>query len=183
MGCSSSTGGAAGELPTGPVKTVDPRLPFKTYRQLFSLKNHWKTVQRKMDATAVDAFISFFRKHPEHKALFDADWMKHVDDDNEEMIRESIAFENHAVAIWTVYDEVMEDLDGNVGGAIRTLHSTAKIHKNIDGFSSDFFKDFKGVFIDGVKNALGDRYTDAADENFQNFYAFQLKHLEAAFNK
>lgn len=35
-----------------PPKKVDPRLPFETYRQLFNMKNSWKTVSRSLENTS-----------------------------------------------------------------------------------------------------------------------------------
>lgn len=58
MGCikSKPKENAISDLQTqqdqAPPKTVDPRLPFETYRQLFNLKNSWKAVTRVMDDTA-----------------------------------------------------------------------------------------------------------------------------------
>lgn len=38
-------------------KTVDPRLPFTHYRQVFSTKNAWKAVMRTMEETAKEHLI------------------------------------------------------------------------------------------------------------------------------
>lgn len=38
-------------------KFVDPRLPFQTYRQIFSLRNAWKAVTRAMEDTAKENLI------------------------------------------------------------------------------------------------------------------------------
>ena len=59
MGCLGSkeddnapadTGNSNAEQP----KTVDPRLPFESYRQLFNMKNSWKAVSRSMEKVAKD---------------------------------------------------------------------------------------------------------------------------------
>lgn len=55
MGCLGSK--EKEEPPPGPIqdkapKKVDPRLPFDTYRQVFTMKNSWKAITRNMDATA-----------------------------------------------------------------------------------------------------------------------------------
>lgn len=34
-------------LPEPDVKTCDKRLPFENYREFFTLKNYWKSVDRK----------------------------------------------------------------------------------------------------------------------------------------
>ena len=38
-------------------KSVDPRLPFQTYRQIFSLRNAWKAVTRSMEETAKENLL------------------------------------------------------------------------------------------------------------------------------
>ena len=59
MGCLQSkdkegdTGGG-GEIKEEAPKKVDSRLPFDTYRQLFNMKNSWKTVSRSMESVAKD---------------------------------------------------------------------------------------------------------------------------------
>ena len=63
MGCIKSKeegGGDSGHANEGATtgneqqKTVDPRLPFDNYRQLFNMKNSWKAVSRSMEAVAKD---------------------------------------------------------------------------------------------------------------------------------
>lgn len=49
--------GAGDALPTSQPKTVDGRLPFDNYRQLFNLKNSWKAVSRSMENTAKDCLL------------------------------------------------------------------------------------------------------------------------------
>ena len=38
-------------------KTVDPRLPFSNYRQIFSIRNAWKAVSRHMEDSAKETLI------------------------------------------------------------------------------------------------------------------------------
>lgn len=38
-------------------KIVDKRLPFSNYRQIFSIRNAWKAIQRSMEQCAIDTFI------------------------------------------------------------------------------------------------------------------------------
>jgi hypothetical protein len=38
-------------------KTVDPRLPFSNYRQIFSIRNAWKAIQRSMEEHATETFM------------------------------------------------------------------------------------------------------------------------------
>ena len=59
MGCpGSKEDNAAADAGNGAakeeVKTVDPRLPFENYRQLFNMKNSWKAVSRSMEKVAKD---------------------------------------------------------------------------------------------------------------------------------
>lgn len=43
---------AANELVDKPPPTPDSRLPFTAYRDLFTLKNFWKTVQRNKETSS-----------------------------------------------------------------------------------------------------------------------------------
>lgn len=38
-------------------KTVDPRLPFSNYRQIFNIRNGWKSVARVLEDTAKETLI------------------------------------------------------------------------------------------------------------------------------
>lgn len=40
-------------------KVVDPRLPFSNYRQIFSIRNAWKAIQRSMEECAKESFIRY----------------------------------------------------------------------------------------------------------------------------
>ena len=40
-------------------KTVDPRLPFSNYRQIFSIRNAWKAVSRHMEDNAKETLIRY----------------------------------------------------------------------------------------------------------------------------
>lgn len=42
---------------TSTNKTVDPRLPFSNYRQIFNIRNGWKSVSRVMEDTAKETLI------------------------------------------------------------------------------------------------------------------------------
>lgn len=57
MGCLQSKekdGDIGGGFKEEAPKKIDSRLPFENYRQLFNLKNSWKTVSRSMEAVAKD---------------------------------------------------------------------------------------------------------------------------------
>ena len=38
-------------------KTVDPRLPFSNYRQIFSIRNAWKAISRSMEDCAKETLL------------------------------------------------------------------------------------------------------------------------------
>jgi len=40
-------------------KTVDPRLPFDNYRQIFSIKNAWKAIMRSLEETSKEHLIKW----------------------------------------------------------------------------------------------------------------------------
>lgn len=69
--------------------------------------------------------------------MFDS--FKNLDLTNEEAVNDNMAFENQAVAIFTVFDDVMENADGKVDNAIYELNRAGKIHAKIENFQVEMF--------------------------------------------
>lgn len=78
----------------------------------------------------------FFTKHPDRKLLHE-DLASFGDD--QEMHR-SAAFEDTAVAIFVVFDEAMEKLDGETTIAIRIFQNAGKAHAKINNFDPAYFQ-------------------------------------------
>ncbi|XP_013387644.1 uncharacterized protein LOC106156771 [Lingula anatina] len=176
MGCSSSSDGGLDNHYDEPPRKVDPRLPYTTYRQVFNLKNSWKAINRKLEDTAKDNLMRFFRKHREYQAMF-----PQLKDMDEEIMQTSDAFEDQSLRIFNIFDEVMEYIDCNVDNAIDILHSTGKQHARIEGFKPEMFSEMEESFMEAAKEVLGDRFTESADDNLRKLYQFCIKHINAGY--
>ena len=55
-------------------------------------------------------------------------------------MRDSPAFETHALMVFAVFDDVIDNLDGDVQTLLEKLESVARIHAKADGFSFEFFQ-------------------------------------------
>ncbi|ELT94139.1 hypothetical protein CAPTEDRAFT_214116 [Capitella teleta] len=160
------------ELPESKPKQVDPRLPFDTYRQLFNLRNSWKTVARNLTETSKDCLIRYLKKYPEHKAMYRG--CANLED--EEAMRASTSFENAAVPVFNLFDDVMENSE-NVDIAIAQIGMGATPHKKIKGFRTDYLKAMEEPFIEAVSVTLGDRFTDPTEQNFRKLYQFVIQEM------
>lgn len=145
-------------------KTVDPRLPFSNYRQIFSIRNAWKAVTRSMTDCAKETLIRFFHDHPNHKERFPD--IKHITD--EEEMRTNDDFENVAMDIYQVFDDVINSLE-NVDIALKDIRQGAISFP----LNKQMIKDMQPPFVDTIKLTLGsDRFTEATEENFKLLYQF-----------
>ncbi len=62
-------------------------------------------------------------------------------------MRSSPDFEMHALMIFAVVDDVVENLDGDVDTMIEKLESVARLHAKAEGFSSEFFQVVKNFIM------------------------------------
>ncbi len=81
-------------------------------------------------------FCRFFRLHPYFQQIFP----KLKDLNHELEMRSSPDFEMHALMIFAVFDDVVENLDGDVDTMIEKLESVARLHAKAEGFNSEFFQ-------------------------------------------
>eukprot|EP00914_Ancora_sagittata_P003539 GHVO01007437.1.p1 GENE.GHVO01007437.1~~GHVO01007437.1.p1 ORF type:complete len:228 (+),score=39.10 GHVO01007437.1:16-699(+) len=162
------------ELPESQPKKVDPRLPFDTYRQLFNLRNSWKTVARNLTETSRQCLIRYLKKYPEHKAWYRG--IANIDLDDEEAVRASTSFENACTPVFNLFDDVMENSE-KVDIAIHQIKMAAAPHKKIKGFRTDHLKLMEDPFIDSVSETLGDRFTDAKEQDFRKLYQFVVQEM------
>ncbi|KAK2144866.1 hypothetical protein LSH36_724g01049, partial [Paralvinella palmiformis] len=120
-----------------PPKSVDSRLPFQNYRQLFQMKNSWKAISREMEKTSKDTFIRFFTAHPEYKAQYKS--LAGLDD--EDAMSASTEFEEIAVQLFNTMDETMEAIEKEkVDMAIESLKMAGQEYKKLEGFTAQYFK-------------------------------------------
>ncbi|XP_074662796.1 cytoglobin-2-like isoform X2 [Tubulanus polymorphus] len=166
--------------PQPPQKQVDPRLPFTNYRQVFMMKNSWKAVLRASDDTAKGSLLGFFKNNPEFRAMF-TKFQKFHNLYNEDEIYEDTVFEAHALAIFGVFNQVLENLE-NVDLAIEVLHKTGKQHAAMEGFEAKYFQCMVSSFMTACRQTLGDRFTPNVEKNFEELFVFIHKHLTEGFN-
>ncbi len=167
-------------LTTEAPKTVDPRLPFETYRQLFNLKNSWKAVSRKLEEVAKDNMQRFLQSHPEYKKVhpelekFDTDEKMYASDD----------FESVAVEIYNNFDVAMETMDGNVDASIATFKAAGQAFKLSPGcgYTVTYIRDMEETFVAAAREVLGDRFTEPTERNFHLLYQFAAERMIEGYN-
>ncbi|KAK3093094.1 hypothetical protein FSP39_010999 [Pinctada imbricata] len=152
-------------------KTVDPRLPFNNYRQIFSIRNAWKTVARSLEDTAKDHLIRFLARCPNYKESFSGIGNLNT----EEEMRESLEFETHAVNLFGLFDDVISNLE-NVDAALSDIHDAAQSSL----MSEALVKDMEETFYETLRTVLDDRFTDALKENYTLLYSFITTEIQKA---
>lgn len=150
-------------------KSVDPRLPFQNYRQIFSLRNAWKAVTRSMEETAKENLIRFLKKCPNYSQYFSSYDNSKTDEEN----KESFEFENDAMDIFGLFDDVVNNLE-QVDAAIREIRRMFSSHEK----AVEMLKDMKPTFMELISETLGDRFTSTTAENFHLLYGFILSEGE-----
>ncbi|GFS08611.1 neuroglobin [Elysia marginata] len=136
-----------------------------TYKQVFSLKQSWKGIKRKMEETGVEMFVRLFKTNSDLQALFQG--FKHIRSDDE--LRSNEALEYHATLVMTTLDDAITHID-NYEFVRQLLHKAGGSHMKFEGFQPDNFMQMKEPFLEAVRVTLGDRYTD----NMQTIYTIAI---------
>ena len=55
-------------------------------------------------------------------------------------MRVSSEFEAQAMIVFSIFDDVIENLDTDIEGVLEKLEELARLHAKIEGFSCEFFK-------------------------------------------
>lgn len=157
-------------------KTVDPRLPFSNYRQIFSIRNAWKAIQRSLEECATETFIRFLTNHPEYKEKYSS--ITGIKDGDLEELRKDQDFEDKSMHIYMIFDDVITNLE-NVDKALQDIQFGAAD----TNFSHKMVKDYQEPFIETIRLVLGsDRFTETTESNYKLLYEFVhdelCKHLE-----
>ncbi|KAK3787490.1 hypothetical protein RRG08_025752 [Elysia crispata] len=136
-----------------------------SYKQVFSLKQSWKGIKRKMEETGVEMFVRLFKTNSDLQALFQG--FKHIRSDDE--LRSNEALEYHATLVMTTLDDAITHID-NYEFVRQLLHKTGGSHIKFQGFEPDNFMQIKEPFLEAVRVTLGDRYTD----NMKTIYTIAI---------
>ena len=83
-------------------------------------------------------FCRFFRVHPYFQPMFGQ--LKELRGEQE--MRQSRQFEAQSLAVLSLFDFVIENLDKDVDAIHVRLEEVAKIHARIEGFHADLFQVF-----------------------------------------
>ncbi|XP_061172703.1 uncharacterized protein LOC133182022 [Saccostrea echinata] len=146
---------------TSTKKAVDPRLPFSNYRQIFNIRNGWKSVSRVMEDTAKETLIRLLEKHPQYKEKYPMI----AGLNTEEEMRESLEFETYAMQIFGMFDEVIQNLE-NVDAALDEIEHTGK------QLTPQLVTDLEDCFMNSLHLVLDERYTETLQENYRLLYGF-----------
>lgn len=151
-------------------KTVDPRLPFSNYRQIFSIRNAWKPIQRAMEDSATETFIRFLTAHPNYRKKFSN--VKGIEGDLEDL-RKQQEFEDMAMNIYVIFDGVIANLE-TVDKALQEIKYGAPATQ----FSKKMVEAYQESFIHTIKLILGsDRFTENTENSFNLLYGYIREEL------
>ncbi|BFZ07378.1 hypothetical protein BsWGS_10417 [Bradybaena similaris] len=136
-----------------------------TQKQVFSFKQSWKGIKRRMEDTGVEMFVRLFKTNASLQKMFQGFKDIRSDDD----LRSNEALEYHATLVMTTLDDAITHID-NYDYVRQLLQKTGASHVKFTGFQPDNFMAIKEPFLEAVKVTLGDRYT----ENMQNIYTIAI---------
>uniref|UniRef100_A0A1I8B2H1 GLOBIN domain-containing protein n=1 Tax=Meloidogyne hapla TaxID=6305 RepID=A0A1I8B2H1_MELHA len=126
---------------------VDSRLPFNEFRELFTLKNYWKTVRRNDSQCAKNMLHKYLKMCPEAKSRYPK--LASLDIDSPEC--SDPAFEGMASNYLKVFDEVItsvEQTPADASSACQRLSSVGKMHRSkVNGMKFDDFQQLEAPFL------------------------------------
>ncbi|CAD6186702.1 unnamed protein product [Caenorhabditis auriculariae] len=138
---------------------LDARLPYPNFRELFTLKNYWKTVRRNDKDCGKFMLAKYLHDFPENKPLYSK--LKNVDAATVDASCSDPAFETMSANYLKVFDDVIsavEEKPGDVQQACDRLTSVGKMHRTkVSGMQATSFQNMEEPFVHMVKNILQDR--------------------------
>ncbi|KAK0411804.1 hypothetical protein QR680_005855 [Steinernema hermaphroditum] len=167
----------------GAPPAVDRRLPFANYRELYTMKNFWKSVKRTDEGKLASMLmVKYLQENPDNVALYPK--LKGVDP---KMIGSGdINVENVAKQYVQVFDDVISSVEANPADATeacKRLNSVGKLHRvKVSGMESTNFQALEQPFLYMVSEVLQDRFNDKAEQLFKKFFQFCLQYLTEGFN-
>ncbi|CAI2355235.1 unnamed protein product [Caenorhabditis sp. 36 PRJEB53466] len=168
-------GGGGGQQPAAETPTLDTRLPYPNFRELFTMKNYWKTVRRNEKDCGKFMFAKYLNDFPENKDMYLK--LKNVKADVD-MNCSDPGFEAVAAQYLKVFDDVInavEEKPGDVQTACDRLISVGKMHRaKVSGMTSTSFQNMEEPFIQMVKYILQDRFNEKAETLYRKFFQFCL---------
>ncbi|PIC23522.1 hypothetical protein B9Z55_017199 [Caenorhabditis nigoni] len=166
------------------VKPLDKRVGIESYRDFFTLKNWWKSVDRKRVEASTYMFSKYLNDFPENKDLYPK--LKNVKAATVDMNCSDPGFEAVAAQYLKVFDDVItavEEKPGDVQTACDRLVAVGKMHRQkVTGMNVSMFQNMEEPFILMVKHVLQDRFNEKAEMLYRKFFQFCLKYLLEGFN-
>ncbi|CAJ0582510.1 unnamed protein product, partial [Mesorhabditis spiculigera] len=163
---------------------TDPRLPYANFREVFTLKNFWKTIRRNDKECAKKMFAEYLKQQSENKAKYGR--LKNVDVSSIDAACSDPAFEAMAQNYLKVFDDVIgaiEEKPADVQAACDRLMSVGKMHRNkVPGMDGSQFQQLEEPFLFMVQDVLQDRFNEKAETLFRKFFQFCLKFLLEGFS-
>ncbi|CAL2044300.1 unnamed protein product [Caenorhabditis brenneri] len=172
--------------PAAETPQLDIRLPYPNFRELFTMKNYWKTVRRNEKECGKFMFAKYLNDFPENKAFYAK--LKNVNAQTVDMNCSDPGFEAMAAQYLKVFDDVItavEEKPGDVQSACDRLSAVGKMHRakvSGAGMESSMFQNMEEPFIQMVKYILQDRFNEKAEMLYRKFFQFCLKYLLEGFN-
>uniref|UniRef100_A0A915DZB6 Globin family profile domain-containing protein n=1 Tax=Ditylenchus dipsaci TaxID=166011 RepID=A0A915DZB6_9BILA len=157
---------------------VDKRLPFSQFRELFTMKNYWKTVRRNDKQCSKTMFFKYLKANPENKMRYS----------NSSLYKLNLptGFETIAASYLKVFDDVInivEESPSDASSACQRLSAVGKMHRTkVANMKFDDFQQLEAPFLYMIQEVLQDRYNDKAENLFRKFFQFCLKYILEGFN-
>uniref|UniRef100_A0A183CAL7 GLOBIN domain-containing protein n=1 Tax=Globodera pallida TaxID=36090 RepID=A0A183CAL7_GLOPA len=161
---------------------MDSRLPYTDFRELFTLKNYWKTVRRNDVACGKTMLHKYLKTCPEAKERYQK--LNGLNIDSPECSEP--AFETIASNYLKVFDEVItavEQTPSDASSACQRLSSVGKMHRSkVNGLKFDDFQQLEAPFLYMISEILQDRFNEKAEMLFRKFFQFCLRFILEGFN-
>uniref|UniRef100_A0A7E4W3H9 GLOBIN domain-containing protein n=1 Tax=Panagrellus redivivus TaxID=6233 RepID=A0A7E4W3H9_PANRE len=160
---------------------MDSRLPYSAFRDFYTLKNFWKTVQRAEKDARKNMFSKYLKANPENMARYPK--LAKLQLENISPSCDDKGFETMAEMYLKVFDDVIsmvEETPADASSAIARLQAVGKKHRPF-GMKYDDFQKLEEPFLQMVGELLGDRYTDKAETLFRKFFQFCLRYIVEGF--
>jgi len=180
--------GPSSTVPNGDMSANPPipdkRLPFDSFRELFTLKNYWKTIKRNQDSCSKTFFMKFLTDNPTYRERYSK--LKSLDFNDYEKVMASTTFEKLALEYLQVFDDVINSVEASPSDASHAcdaLKEIGRAHKGrCQGMDAAAFQALEPPFLKMVESVLDDRYNDKSEMLFRKFFQFCLKYIVDGFN-
>jgi hypothetical protein len=163
------------------VKQLDKRIGMDGYRDFYTVKNYWKTVDRNRKHAAGLFFYRYLKANPANVSRYPK--LSKIEIDSIGPDCEDKGFETMANLYLKVFDDVIvvvEESPADCSSAIKKLNTLGKTHRPF-GLKYDDFQKLEEPFLSMVGELLGDRYTDKAENLFRKFFQFCLRYIVEGF--